>query len=435
MDKIKQLIKDCLNIPIVNILHFYKYPLKGYFPRLTTIAKWRNGRKYNVSIYLETNTFYDFVSGDFGNVFNLHSLITGEDLKSINYLEFINKYSNINLSKNIEKIILENDYFIEEQNSEEIIEEINNIYKNSKNVFNDHYFYKKNIVKFNENIKQIKISNFILSNLNKKHIRLTNHEKYLLKLKNSIVIPMYSIETFKLQSLQYILPNSEHETNKLFHVGGKLKFSIYPINYELNDLKAQKTFILCEGVCTGLSIKKIVDNLKIDFPILACFNSSNIQNVCDFLLENNKKVIIASDYDQLNINNKKFILGAGIKTIQKYNENENVICSIANINNVESKFYLNNIYDDFVSENKMFENKITDFNDIEIYKNVDFATNIFLSTLSYYCKLFNKHNFFISTNYEKDYNLINSPFSYKNSNKLNELNDIIIENKFIFYNY
>lgn len=434
MDKIKQLIKDCLNIPIVNILHFYKYPLKGYFPRLTTIAKWRNGRKYNVSIYLETNTFYDFVSGDFGNVLNLHSLITGEDLKSINYLEFFNKYSNISLSKNIENIILENEYFIEEQNSDEIIDEINNIYNNSKNVFKDHYFNKKNIIQFNDNIKQIKISNFVLNNINKKHIRLTNHEKYLLKLKNAIVIPMYNIETFKLQSIQYILPNIENETNKLFHVGGKLKFSIYPINYQLNEIKEKETFILCEGVCTGLSIKKVTDHLKIDFPILSCFNSSNIQNVCDFLLQMKKKVIIASDYDQLNINNKKLTLGAGIKTIKKYNNNINVICSIANINNNDSKFFLNDIYDEFVSENKFFENKITDFNDIEVYKDIDYASQIFVSSLNYYCHLFNKNNFCIQNYTIKTDNTINSPFSYRNSNKLNEINDIIIENKFVFYN-
>ena len=409
--------------------------MKGYFPRLTTIAKWRNGKKYNVSIYLDTNTFYDFVSGDFGNVLSLHSFITGEDINSIDYGSFIKTYSNIEINTTIEKLIKECDYSEEENSSIETIEEIKYINSNSKEIFNNHYFKPKQIKHGNFDIKQIKISKYIMSLLDKKHIRLNNSDLHLLKLKNSIVIPMYNIKTKEMQSLQYILPLKENETNKLFHFGGKLKFSIYPININIENIENNTTFLLCEGVATGFSIHDIIKNIGIDIPIICCFNSKNIENVTDFLLENNKKVIIAADFDQPNImKNQKIILGAGLNVIKKYNNNENVICSIANSFKNNSKYYLNSIYNNFLSENNDYCNNITDFNDIIVSENLSFATEIFKSNLNYYCKIFNKNNFFTKENKFDVYNnLINSPFSYKYTNKFNELNDIILENNFIFY--
>lgn len=430
MDQLNNLINNCLKLPIINVLIVNKYPIKGYFPRLSTIARWRNGKKYNVSIYLETNTFYDFVSGDFGNLIDLHCLITGDSKDNINYKSFYDLYSNVDLKGNITQQIKECEL---DNTPEETLEEIKNIYLNSKQIFKDHYFCNKKIFKINNNILQIKISNFILKNYEKKHIKLNKFDLYFLKLQNSLVIPMYNIETLEIQSLQYLLENK----TKLFHFGGKLKKSFYPINFNIknkNELNNFDTFILCEGVATGFSICDILNKNNVTHVgIISCFTSKNIENVCDFLLKSNKKIIISTDYDQINIISNKIILGAGLESLKKYKNNPNVICTIANMLNNNSKYYLQDIYSNFLIENKDYNNNITDFNDIVFNYSITDSSNVFFLNLNYYCYIFNKFNFLEQKKINNIITNNNSPFSYKYLNEFNELNDIIIENNFIFY--
>lgn len=419
----------CVKIPIINILVKNKYPIKGYFPRLSTVAKWRGGVHYNVSIYIETNTFYDFVSGDFGDPLSLHCLITGEDKRLIDFYKFYTYYNDINLNSNVQKMVMDNNCEIE--NFQEIEDEIISIYENAQPIFNDYYFPKKEILLNDSRIKQLKLSNFILSSLKKTKIHFNNLEKNLIKLNSSIVVPMYDIKTKKLQSLQYILP-PERDLNKLFHFGGKLKYSIYPINFDISSIKDQENFILCEGIATGISICEILKNTKFErFPILACFNSSNINSVCNYLIEENKKILICSDYDQLNINKNKIMLSAGNRSANEFNKHDNVSITIANTGLSNSKYYLENIFDNNLTENKNFFNNVTDFNDIINKYGLDFARKVLLNNLSYYNKLFNKDNFLNDLTYYNQYDY--SPFSYNYENDLNDLNNIILENQFIFY--
>lgn len=431
--------RKCLSIPIVSIILRNNYPIKGSSSQVYTIAKWRGGKKNNVSISIDKNIFYDFVTGDSGGPIELHCLITGEDLNSINYKDLyekytskfdgtlIEKYSSFNKVEDIEK-------------EKEVLEEVKNIYKLSKAINNDFYFVKKNIaINDNQLIKQLILSNFAMRGKSNKNNYFAKDEFKLLSLHGSIVIPAFNIDSGEIQTIQYLLNNKDSNVLKLFHLGSRVKDSYFPINFKPSDIKNHKNFILCEGVATGFSILKIINYLNWEhIKIICCFNSMNISNVLSKLCYDN--VIIATDYDQINIINndfENFNLSAGHKSVSEFNKENNVYATIASIQK-QSKYYLKSIMDDCLTLNDDFIKEETDFNDIDYsssLKNegIDFSAKIFDDNFNYYSNVFNKK----TTNSKLDYSTsFLSPFSYSGkltNSQLDILNNIILENQFLFY--
>lgn len=438
MDFLNKKREECLKIPILNILQFYKYPLKGSYPKMSTIALWRGGKNYNVIINIDSNSFYDFVLHEYGNVIKLHELITGENSS---YQDIIDLYSNKNNLYKTESFFFNKNINGNDFDKKEIIEEIQSIYKNSKNIFDDFYFEKKGItIDISNKIKQIQISKFILNQYKRKINYLSASDFHIINLNNSLVIPIYNIHTKQIQSLQYILKDKNNEINKYFHKNAVFKYGVFPVNLEkLEDVEDHKEVLLCEGVATGMSILNICRFLKIDIPIICCFNSGNINNVAQYFIEQNKKIIIATDFDKLNVylrhGFQNVDLGTGSRTIKEYNFNKNVLCTIPTLTEHENtKFYLKEIDSIELTEKDNEAINFSDFNDIEQEFGLETAANIFIKNLEYYCQIFAKTNFLQKSNTKSTIEKGNSPFSYNDLSKLSILNDIILENNFIFYN-
>lgn len=423
------------SIPIINVLLKNNYPIIGSFPRLSTKGLWRGGSNFNVSIYLETNTFFDFVTNTAGNPIDLHCLITGESKFDLNLNDFNQLYldpSEVNYNYT-ETIPVD---------FSEIKKEIENIYRISSDILNDHYFNNKNINhKYLKNIKQLSFSNFMKKIISRKKLNLSKSDENLISLNNSLIIPMYNISDFSLQSIQYILDNKD--LNKIFHYGGKLKNSFFPINYDINLLTQANTICLCEGVATGCSIYQILEKIGLNIPVLCCFNAMNIKSVAQYLIKNSSvNIIICADYDQINILNNKVLIGAGNNSFKLFNNEPRVLVTNSNNGKFKSQYFLESLFDESPIKDKIKKNEFTDFNDLHSLMGVDVASSVFKENLFYYTKYLNKENFIYELKNEfENYNLDinknpysgNSFISDKKHRKLDLLNGIILESQLFFY--
>jgi len=107
--------------------------------------------------------------------------------------------------------------------------------------------------------------------------------------KNNLLIPIYdnNINLCNIQSINA-------KGFKLFAKGARIKNCYHRIGFENSR---PSIIILCEGYATGVSIF-----LATHLPVIACFNTGNLQDVATniYLKHNKAKFVIAGDDDQFN---------------------------------------------------------------------------------------------------------------------------------------
>lgn len=112
-----------------------------------------------------------------------------------------------------------------------------------------------------------------------------------------LLIPMRNVMTNELQTLQRIYWIAEERRyEKKMLSGGKAKGAVFV----LGNKNAQET-ILCEGYCTGLSIKKAAESVGLKLSVIVCFSDSNMVYVASQL---NTKCYIFADNDASNAGEK-----------------------------------------------------------------------------------------------------------------------------------
>lgn len=107
---------------------------------------------------------------------------------------------------------------------------------------------------------------------------------------NATIIPAYDIDG-KQWTTQYIQPDG----TKLFAKDAKKEGCFFPIGGSLVDVATAPVIIICEGLATGTSIKKVAPNSA----VLVAFDSKNLARVAQAVAEKfpNKATVLAADDD------------------------------------------------------------------------------------------------------------------------------------------
>lgn len=107
---------------------------------------------------------------------------------------------------------------------------------------------------------------------------------------NKLIVPMSSIDG-ELKGIQSICWNEDTRSyDKKMIYGMQAKGAIYRIG----SPKALET-ILCEGLATGLSIKKAIEQMSISACVLVCFSANNIVAVAKHF---SQKTYVFADRDE-----------------------------------------------------------------------------------------------------------------------------------------
>ena len=106
----------------------------------------------------------------------------------------------------------------------------------------------------------------------------------------SLVVPLYDSTTGQMRSLQYITKQGK----KRFVSASEVKGNVFPIGFQLSQLKDLERLVVVEGVATGVSI-----NLATNWPVLVVFSATfGLEAIQKIRQKTQARLIIAFDNDK-----------------------------------------------------------------------------------------------------------------------------------------